>query len=180
VAELTVVQSLLCTAIRVPVARGELRMGKAVRDGYRAHAFLMTKIDGRSKNEATRQLEQSLRRLQTDCIDLVQHHEIIRHEDPHRIFDDDGAHAALLDAQNVEWLGEEPEWVTSAGASQNRERTGRGNRNRLAGRFHKYANVIIVICAGYAGKRGTLGRLVQSIDNPLDPMLQERLVEIDP
>jgi aryl-alcohol dehydrogenase-like predicted oxidoreductase len=79
----------------------ELRMGKALRDGYRAQAFLMTKIDGRSKKEATRQLEQSLRRLQTDCIDLVQHHEIIRYEDPHRIFDDDGAHAALLEARQA-------------------------------------------------------------------------------
>ena len=58
----------------------------------------MTKIDGRSRAEATRQLDESLRRLQTDCIDLVQHHEIIRFEDPHRIFDDDGANAALLDA----------------------------------------------------------------------------------
>ena len=59
----------------------------------------MTKIDGRSKKEATRQLEESLRRLETDCVDLVQHHEIIRYEDPHRIFDEDGANAALLEAQ---------------------------------------------------------------------------------
>src|ERR1700694_902892 len=69
----------------------EIRMGKALRDGYRDKVFLMTKIDGRSKKEATRQLDESLRRLQTDRIDLVQHHEIIRFEDPHRIFDAEGA-----------------------------------------------------------------------------------------
>src|SRR6266513_2128553 len=66
----------------------ERRMGKALRDGYRDKVFLMTKIDGRSKKEATRQLEESLKRLQTDRIDLVQHHEVIRFEDPHRIFDE--------------------------------------------------------------------------------------------
>jgi predicted aldo/keto reductase-like oxidoreductase len=77
----------------------EIRMGKALRDGYRDKAFLMTKIDGRSKKEATRQLDDSLRRLQTDRIDLVQHHEVIRFEDPHRIFDPEGANAALTDAR---------------------------------------------------------------------------------
>ncbi len=77
----------------------EIRMGKALRDGYRDKTFLMTKIDGRSKREATRQLDESLRRLQTDRIDLVQHHEVIRFEDPHRIFDAEGANAALLDAR---------------------------------------------------------------------------------
>jgi predicted aldo/keto reductase-like oxidoreductase len=79
----------------------ETRMGKALKDGYRDRAFLMTKIDGRSKKEATRQLDESLRRLQTDCIDLVQHHEVIRYEDPHRIFHDDGANAALIEAQRA-------------------------------------------------------------------------------
>jgi aryl-alcohol dehydrogenase-like predicted oxidoreductase len=68
----------------------EIRMGRALRDGYRDRVFLMTKIDGRSKREAARQLDESLRRLQTDRIDLVQHHEVIRFEDPHRIFDDEG------------------------------------------------------------------------------------------
>ncbi len=79
----------------------EVRMGKALQDGYRDRAFLMTKIDGRSKAEAARQLDESLRRLRTDRIDLVQHHEVIRYEDPHRIFDPEGAHAALVEAQKA-------------------------------------------------------------------------------
>jgi aryl-alcohol dehydrogenase-like predicted oxidoreductase len=79
----------------------ETRMGKALRDGYRDRAFVMSKIDGRSKQEATRQLDESLQRLQMECIDLVQHHEIIRFEDPHRIFDDEGAHAALIEAREA-------------------------------------------------------------------------------
>ena len=79
----------------------ELRMGKALRDGYRDKAFLMTKIDGRSKKEAASQIEQSLLRMQVDCIDLVQHHEILRFEDPHRIFDEEGAQVAMLEAQKA-------------------------------------------------------------------------------
>ena len=79
----------------------ETRMGKALGEGYRQKVFLMTKIDGRSYVEATRQLDESLRRLHTDCIDLVQHHEILRYEDPHRIFDEDGANRALVDAQTA-------------------------------------------------------------------------------
>lgn len=81
--------------------KSERRMGKALRNGYRAKAFLMTKIDGRSRKEATRQLEESLRRLRTDCIDLVQHHEVIRYDDAHRMFDDEGANAALLEAKRA-------------------------------------------------------------------------------
>ena len=79
----------------------ERRMGKALLDGYRQKAFLMTKIDGRSKREAARQLDESLQRLRTDCIDLVQHHEVIRFEDPHRIFDEEGANAALVEARQA-------------------------------------------------------------------------------
>src|SRR5438876_2144036 len=79
----------------------ETRMGRALRDGYRRKVFLMTKIDGRSYAEATRQLDQSLERLQTDSIDLVQHHEILRYDDPHRVFDEEGANRALVDARNA-------------------------------------------------------------------------------
>jgi predicted aldo/keto reductase-like oxidoreductase len=81
--------------------KSEIRMGKALRDGYRDEVFLMTKIDGRSKQEATRQLDESLRRLQTDQIDLVQHHEVLRFEDPDRIFDPEGANAALVEAREA-------------------------------------------------------------------------------
>lgn len=81
--------------------RSEIRMGKALLDGYRDRAFLMTKIDGRSKEAAAKQLDESLKRLQTDHIDLVQHHEILRYEDPHRIFDEKGANAALLEAREA-------------------------------------------------------------------------------
>jgi aryl-alcohol dehydrogenase-like predicted oxidoreductase len=79
----------------------ERRVGKALKDGYRDRAFVMTKIDGRSAKAATEQLEESLKRLRVDCIDLVQHHEIIRYEDANRIFRKDGAHAALEKARNA-------------------------------------------------------------------------------
>lgn len=79
----------------------EVRMGKALRDGYRDRVFLMTKVDGRSKTEATKQLDESLRRLQVDHIDLVQHHEVIRFEDPHRVFRENGANAALIEAREA-------------------------------------------------------------------------------
>src|SRR5436190_5159915 len=62
----------------------EIRMGKALRDGYRSKVFLMTKIDGRSRANAAKQIDESLQRLQTDRIDLLQHHEVIRLEDPDR------------------------------------------------------------------------------------------------
>jgi aryl-alcohol dehydrogenase-like predicted oxidoreductase len=54
-----------------------------------------------SKLAIVQQCEESLRRLRTDRIDLVQHHEILRYEDPHRIFDEDGAHGALVDARKA-------------------------------------------------------------------------------
>jgi len=80
----------------------EVRMGRALHENNsRQKVFLMTKIDGRTKKEAARQLDQSLERLQTDCIDLVQHHEILRFEDPNRIFAADGAQEALLEAKQA-------------------------------------------------------------------------------
>jgi aryl-alcohol dehydrogenase-like predicted oxidoreductase len=77
----------------------EIRMGKALRDGYREKVFLMTKIDGRTKKAAVEQLNQSLVRLQTDVIDLLQHHEVLRLEDPDRIFAEGGAQEAMLEAK---------------------------------------------------------------------------------
>src|SRR5438270_9135617 len=76
-------------------------MGKALREGYREKAFLMTKIDGRNKDEASRQLDESLRRLQTDHVDLLQHHEIIRYEDADRIFAEGGAMEAFVEAKRA-------------------------------------------------------------------------------
>jgi Aldo/keto reductase family len=49
----------------------EVRMGHALSGGYRNEAFLMTKIDGRDEATATKQINDSLRRLQTDRIDLL-------------------------------------------------------------------------------------------------------------
>jgi aryl-alcohol dehydrogenase-like predicted oxidoreductase len=79
----------------------EIRMGKALRDGYRERAFLMTKIDGQTRTSAAQQIAESLRRLQTDAIDLLQLHEIIRMEDPDRIFAEGGAIEALLEAKDA-------------------------------------------------------------------------------
>lgn len=74
----------------------EVRLGQALKDGYREKVFLMTKLDARTAEDYNKQLEQSLGRLNTDMIDLVQFHEIIRFEDPDRIFAEDGAiHAAM-------------------------------------------------------------------------------------
>jgi uncharacterized protein len=77
----------------------ESRMGKALRDGYRQKAFLMTKIDGQTKQAARQQLEESLRRLQTDHIDLLQFHEVIRPTDPERIFGVGGGMETILEAK---------------------------------------------------------------------------------
>jgi len=79
----------------------EIRMGNALRDGYRQKAFLMSKIDGRTKAVATSQINESLRRLQTDKIDLLQFHEVIRDTDPDRIFAEGGGMEAVLEAQKA-------------------------------------------------------------------------------
>jgi predicted aldo/keto reductase-like oxidoreductase len=76
-------------------------MGSALRDGYRQKAFLMSKIDGRTKAAATSQINESLKRLQTDRIDLMQFHEVIRETDPDRIFAEGGAMEAVLEAKKA-------------------------------------------------------------------------------
>src|SRR5581483_5402431 len=81
--------------------QGEIKMGKALRDGYRQKVFLMTKVDGRTKQEAAKQIDESLKRLQTDHVDLLQHHEVIRFEDPDRIFAEGGSMEAFLDARKA-------------------------------------------------------------------------------
>ena len=79
----------------------EVKMGKALRDGYRQKVFLMSKIDGRDKKTAAAQIEESLRRLGTDRIDLMQMHEVIRMNDPERVFAPGGGMEALLEAKKA-------------------------------------------------------------------------------
>jgi predicted aldo/keto reductase-like oxidoreductase len=79
----------------------EIRMGKALKDGYRQKAFVMTKVDGRTKKEASRQINQSLKRLGIDHVDLLQHHEIIRFDDADRIFSEGGAMEAFFEARKA-------------------------------------------------------------------------------
>jgi hypothetical protein len=82
--------------------RSEERVGKALaQEGYRNKAFVMTKIDGRTKTNAARQIETSLQRLKVDHIDLLQHHEVIRFDDPDRIFNEGGAMEAFLEAKQA-------------------------------------------------------------------------------
>jgi uncharacterized protein len=79
----------------------ELRMGKALQDGYRKKAFLMTKVDGRTRQAASQQINESLMRLQTDVIDLLQFHEIIRMEDPDRLWARGGGMEAAFEAKKA-------------------------------------------------------------------------------
>ncbi|HEU4409776.1 MAG TPA: aldo/keto reductase [Polyangiaceae bacterium] len=81
--------------------RSELWMGKALADGYRRRVFLMTKFDGRTREAAAKQIDESLRRLGTDVIDLMQVHEVIRPDDAARVFGPGGAMEALLDAKKA-------------------------------------------------------------------------------
>ena len=79
--------------------RSEIRMGNALKDGYRQKAFLMTKVDGRTAKAATQQLDESLSRLHTDHVDLIQIHEVIRMDDPDRVFAAGGAVEGLVKAR---------------------------------------------------------------------------------
>ena len=82
--------------------RSEERVGKALsQGGYRQKAFVMTKIDGRTKEIAATQIDDSLRRLKVDHIDLLQHHEVIRYEDPDRIFSEGGSMEAVVAAKQA-------------------------------------------------------------------------------
>jgi predicted aldo/keto reductase-like oxidoreductase len=82
--------------------RSERWMGEALaQGGYRNKVFLMTKIDGRNKTNATDQLNDSLERLKTDHVDLLQFHEILRFDDPDRIFREGGALEAALAAKKA-------------------------------------------------------------------------------
>jgi aryl-alcohol dehydrogenase-like predicted oxidoreductase len=79
----------------------EIRMGKALKDGYRKRVFLMTKYNGRTRAMAAKQIDESLQRLQVETIDLIQFHENIRMEDPDRFFAPDGALEAVLAAKKA-------------------------------------------------------------------------------
>ncbi len=79
----------------------EIRMGKALKDGYRKRVFLMTKYNGRTREMAAKQIDESLRRMQVEVIDLIQFHENIRMEDPDRYFAPGGAHEAVMAAKKA-------------------------------------------------------------------------------
>src|SRR5438128_463111 len=81
--------------------RCEVLMGKALQDGYRKRIFLMTKFNGRTRAAAAQQIDESLQRLQTDHLDLIQFHENIRMEDPDRYFAEGGAHEAVMAAKKA-------------------------------------------------------------------------------
>src|SRR5919199_2252995 len=76
--------------------RSEEWMGQALQ-GRRDKVFLMTKVctHGRDANVAMQQLEESLRRLKTDHLDLWQIHEVVYYNDPEMIFRPNGAIEAL-------------------------------------------------------------------------------------
>lgn len=80
----------------------EERMGNALAEGgYRDKVFLMTKIDAHYAEAAARQIDQCLARLRTDHLDLIQIHEVIRPDDPERVFAPGGTMEALLAARQA-------------------------------------------------------------------------------
>lgn len=79
----------------------ENRAGKALKNGYRNKAFVMTKLDSHSKEGATNQLNESLERLGTDHVDLIQLHEVIRMDDPEKIFAKGGSIEAVIEAKKA-------------------------------------------------------------------------------
>lgn len=82
--------------------RSERLVGQALATpGYREKAFVMTKIDGRTRQVASDQINDSLTRLKVDHVDLLQHHEVIRYDDPDRIFNEGGSLEAVLEAQKA-------------------------------------------------------------------------------
>ncbi len=81
--------------------KSEVWMGNALRDGYRNKVFLMTKFDGRTKASTAKQIDESLQRMQTDHVDLMQYHENIRMEDPDLFFAENGPIEALMDAKKA-------------------------------------------------------------------------------
>jgi len=81
--------------------RSEIRMGKALKDGYRKKAFQMYKVDGRTKESTAKQIDESLRRFGVETIDLMQFHEVVRMEDPDRIFAPDGGIEAMYEARKA-------------------------------------------------------------------------------
>lgn len=68
--------------------RSEERMGKALKDGYRDRVFLMTKVNGRDAQSAQSQLDDCLRRLDVDVIDLLQVHEVVHDDEPQKVYDE--------------------------------------------------------------------------------------------
>jgi uncharacterized protein len=81
--------------------QSEIRKGKALRDGYRQQVFLMTKLDGQDARTATMQLDESLKRLQVDQVDLIQFHEVIRMDDPGKMFAPGGALEGMIKARRA-------------------------------------------------------------------------------
>ena len=99
--------------------RSEELMGKAMRDGYRDKAFLMTKFYTfeRDAASARQQLEESLRRLQTDVIDLWQVHQIHHASHPAAVYENDLPEVMLKarDEGKIRYIGftghSRPEWM---------------------------------------------------------------------